>query len=219
MQFSNGFLLSLSLCLEIGLANMAMITLAMQRGFAQGVWLGVGTCVGDLIYAILAMAGMAVLLQIEWVRWVLWVGGSAVLCYLCVKMILSALKVKANEPSGAAKQWGDTNRALFTRGVMLAMSSPSAILWFAAVGGAIIARQGSDIASAGLFLSGFFAAGIFWALILCTLAAQGGRLMGQQLVRYTYIASALIFAYFAAYVVITGYAEFIGNPTPPSIEL
>lgn len=43
--------------------------------------------------------------------------------------------------------------------------------------------------------------------------------MGQQLVRYTYIASALIFAYFAAYVVITGYAEFIGNPTPPSIEL
>lgn len=219
MQFSNGFLLSLSLCLEIGLANMAMITLAMQRGFAQGVWLGVGTCVGDLIYAILAMAGMSVLLQIEWVRWVLWVGGSAVLCYLCVKMVMSALKVKSGDAGGTANQWGDSNRALFTRGVMLAMSSPSAILWFAAVGGAIIARQGSDMAGAGLFLSGFFAAGIFWALVLCTLAAQGGRLMGQQLVRYTYIASALIFAYFAAYVVVTGYAEFIGNPTPPSIEL
>ena len=179
MQFSNGFLLSLSLCLEIGLANMAMITLAMQRGFAQGVWLGVGTCVGDLIYAILAMAGMSVLLQIEWVRWVLWIGGSAVLCYLCVKMLMSALKVKSNEAGGVASQWGDSNRALFTRGVMLAMSSPSAILWFAAVGGAIIARQGSDAAGAGLFLSGFFVAGIFWALVLCTLAAQGGRLMGQ----------------------------------------
>ncbi|WP_260960742.1 LysE family translocator [Pseudomonas citri] len=218
MQFSNGFLLSLSLCLEIGLANMAMITLAMQRGFAQGVWLGVGTCVGDLIYAILAMAGMAVLLQIEWVRWVLWIGGSAVLCYLCAKMVMSALRVKASDPGGAANQWGDSNRALFARGVMLAMSSPSAILWFAAVGGAIIARQSSDMVSAGLFLSGFFAAGIFWAFVLCTLAAQGGRLMGQQLVKYTYIASALIFAYFAAYVVITGYAEFVGSPTPPSIE-
>lgn len=219
MQFSNGFLLSLSLCLEIGLANMAMITLAMQRGFAQGVWLGVGTCVGDLIYAILAMSGMAVLLQSEWVRWMLWIGGSAVLSYLCLKMILSALKGNTSEHDGTVKQWGETNRALFSRGVMLAMSSPSAILWFAAVGGAIIARQGSDIASAGLFLCGFFIAGIFWALVLCTLAAQGGRLMGAQLVRYTYIASALIFAYFAAYVVITGYTEFIGNPTPPSIEL
>lgn len=219
MQFSNGFLLSLSLCLEIGLANMAMITLAMQRGFAQGVWLGVGTCVGDLIYAILAMTGMAVLLQSEWVRWMLWIGGSTVLSYLCLKMILSALKGNTSEHDGTVKQWGETNRALFSRGVMLAMSSPSAILWFAAVGGAIIARQGSDIASAGLFLCGFFIAGIFWALVLCTLAAQGGRLMGAQLVRYTYIASALIFAYFAAYVVITGYTEFIGNPTPPSIEL
>ncbi|MDU8501700.1 LysE family transporter [Pseudomonas syringae] len=219
MQFNNGFLLSLSLCLEIGLANMAMITLAMQRGFAQGVWLGVGTCVGDLIYAVLAMAGMAVLLQIEWVRWVLWVGGSVVLSYLCLKMILSALKVSNSNPEGSVKQWGETNRALFSRGVMLAMSSPSAILWFAAVGGAIIARQGSDMAGAGLFLSGFFTAGIFWALALCALAAKGGQLMGQRLVRYTYIASALIFAYFAAYVVITGYTEFIGTPTPPSIEL
>lgn len=62
MEFSNGFLLSLSLCLDIGLANIAMITLSMQRGFSKGLWLGLGTCVGDLAYAVLAMLGMAVLL-------------------------------------------------------------------------------------------------------------------------------------------------------------
>ena len=209
MEFNNGFLLSLSLCLEIGLANMAMITLAMQRGFSQGVWLGIGTCVGDLIYAILAMAGMAVLLQFEFVRWVLWIGGSAVLCYLSAKMLICAIKVKGGSAL-TDDQWGKTNGALFTRGIMLAMSSPSAILWFAAVGGAIIARQGSDIATAGLFLSGFFVAGIFWTFALCTIAYQGGRLLGEKLMKYTYIASALIFAYFAIYVVVTGYAEFVG---------
>lgn len=219
MQFSNGFLLSLSLCLELGLANLAMITLAMQRGFAQSVWLGIGTCVGDLIYAILAMAGMAVLLQVEWVRWGLWIGGSVVLSYLSVKMLWSALKTKAADPAAADKQWGSGCRALFLRGIMLAMSSPSAILWFAAVGGAIIARQGSDVTSAGLFLSGFFAAGVVWALVLCSLASRGKRLLGQKLVTYTYMASAVIFAYFAVYVVITGYSEFVGNPPPPSIEL
>lgn len=219
MQFTNGFLLSLSLCLEIGLANMAMITLAMQRGVAQGIWLGLGTCVGDLIYAMLAMAGMAIVLQIEWVRWVLWIGGSAVLCHLSLKMLLSALNARASDPDAASRQWGDSNLALFSRGIMLAMSSPTAILWFAAVGGAIIARQGSDFASAGLFLSGFFAAGVFWAFVLCLLASHGGRLLGQNLIRYTYIASALIFAYFAVYVVVTGYTEFVGSPTVPSIEL
>ena len=63
MEFSSGFLLSLSLCLDIGVANIAMITLAMQRGYLQGFALGLGTCFGDLIYAVLALAGMTVLLQ------------------------------------------------------------------------------------------------------------------------------------------------------------
>jgi L-lysine exporter family protein LysE/ArgO len=40
-----------------------MITLAMQRGYFHGFWLGMGTCVSDLTYALLALAGMAVLLQ------------------------------------------------------------------------------------------------------------------------------------------------------------
>lgn len=93
MEFSNGFLLSLSLCLDIGLANIAMITLSMQRGFSKGLWLGLGTCVGDLAYAILAMLGMAVLLQYEAVRYVLWLGGTAVLAWFCFKMVMSATTV------------------------------------------------------------------------------------------------------------------------------
>ncbi|GFM52755.1 LysE family translocator [Pseudomonas capsici] len=215
MEFYNGFLLSLSLCLEIGLANMAMITLSMQRGFRQGVWLGVGTCIGDLVYAILALAGMAVLLQYEAVRWALWLGGSAILAYLCFKMVASAMRVKAGV-SGSEMQWGKTNFALFSKGIFLAMSSPSAILWFAAVGGAIIAKQGVDLNSSILFLSGFFSAGIFWALVLCTLAYHGGQLLGEKMLRWTYIASALIFAYFTLYVVISGYMEFVS--AQPVIE-
>ncbi|MDQ1214983.1 threonine/homoserine/homoserine lactone efflux protein [Pantoea anthophila] len=43
----------------------------MRRGSFQGFWLGIGTCVGDLAYALLVLAGMAMLLQYEVVRWVL----------------------------------------------------------------------------------------------------------------------------------------------------
>ncbi|KPC36753.1 Uncharacterized protein ABJ99_1501 [Pseudomonas syringae pv. cilantro] len=154
MEFSNGFLLSLSLCLDIGLANIAMITLSMQRGFSKGLWLGLGTCVGDLAYAILAMLGMAVLLQYETVRFVLWLGGTAVLAYFCFKMVMSATTVSTGI-AGQDAQSGESAPKLFLRGIFLAMSSPSAILWFAAVGGALIARQGSDLATASTFLAGF----------------------------------------------------------------
>ena len=66
MEFTSGFLLSLSLCLDIGVANIAMITLAMQRGYFQGFALGLGTCVGDLIYAVLALAGVLALASTQW---------------------------------------------------------------------------------------------------------------------------------------------------------
>ena len=139
MEFASGFLLSLSLCLDIGVANIAMITLAMQRGYFQGFALGLGTCVGDLIYAALALAGMTVLLQYESVRWVLWIGGSALLIYFAAKMIYSAIHHEALLAE-TAEVGQNSHRKEFLRGIFLAMSSPSAILWFAAVGGTLIAR-------------------------------------------------------------------------------
>lgn len=209
MPFSNGFLLSLSLCLDIGIANIAMMTLAMQRGFAQGFLLGVGTCIGDLIYAMLAMAGMTVLLHIEPVRWALWIGGSVILTVLSIKMLGSALKASPGLEDKAQQPKPESRLASLSRGIFLAMSSPSAILWFAAVGGAIIAKQGRSMANISLFLTGFFMAGLFWAVVLCGLARQGGKLMGAKMLKISYLASALIFIYFAVYVVYSGYTEFV----------
>lgn len=211
MEFTSGFLLSLSLCLDIGVANIAMITLAMQRGYFQGFALGLGTCFGDLIYAVLALAGMSVLLQYETVRWVLWVGGSLLLLYFAAKMIHAAIHHEAALAQTAQVTAGSHRREFF-RGMFLAMSSPSAILWFAAVGGTLIARSGGgSLASAGLFLGGFFSAGLLWSAGLCLAATQGGKLLGDKLLRYSYLASAAIFCYFAVYVIVSGYNEFVGQ--------
>jgi L-lysine exporter family protein LysE/ArgO len=211
MEFTSGFLLSLSLCLDIGVANIAMITLAMQRGYFQGFALGLGTCVGDLIYALLALAGMTVLLQYETVRWVLWIGGSALLLYFAAKMVYSAIYHQAALAEAGEVSNGSHRREFF-RGIFLAMSSPSAILWFAAVGGTLIARSGGgSLLSSGLFLSGFFCAGLLWCGGLCLAATQGGKLLGDKLLRYSYMASAAIFCYFAVYVIVSGYREFVSS--------
>lgn len=208
MAFSNGFLLSLSLCLDIGIANIAMMTLAMQRGYTQGFCLGVGTCVGDLIYAILAMLGMSVLLQFSAVRWVLWIGGGAVLLWLTFKMCREAFQSHQQIDLEQTQQQ-QTRFSAFRRGMILAMSSPTAILWFATVGGVLISRLGHQGTWTVLwFLTGFWIAGLFWSAVLCAVGSFGGKLLGQQLLRYCYMASALIFAYFSVYVLVSGYREF-----------
>lgn len=160
LQFSNGFLLSLSLCLDIGIANIAMLTLAMQRGYFYGFWLGIGSCIGDLAYALLAMTGLAVLLKFEAVRWVLWVGGGTILVWFAIKMLRAALQQTTALKVSEAIASGSLPRE-FCRGILLAISSPSAILWFVTVGGALISRLGQhSIAASGLFLGGFFTAGV-----------------------------------------------------------
>ncbi len=208
---SNGFLLSLSLCLDIGIVNVAILSRTLSHGFKPGFWLGLGSCIGDLVYATLALAGMAALLRFDTVRWIVWIGGGATLLFLTWKMAREAL-APAHE-AGAVTQETDASalRGL-ARGVALAMSSPSAILWFAAVGGALIAKAGATSAStASLFLGGFFLGGLAWTLFICTLASQGRKRAGSALLRGCHVVSALLFAYLSYSVIVDGYRDLIAH--------
>ena len=56
--FITGFLLSLSLCLDLGIVNVAAFSTAATRGARPAFVLGVGSCFGDLAYAVIAMLGV-----------------------------------------------------------------------------------------------------------------------------------------------------------------
>ena len=210
---SDGFFLSLSLCLDIGIANVAIISLALSHGFKPGLVLGLGTCFGDLLYAALALAGMSALLQFEAVRWIVWIGGGIVLLMLTWKMAREALKpetaphVAGEADPHAARQ---SHLKSFLRGCLLAVSSPSAILWFAAVGGALIAKAGAtSTVSASVFLLGFFCGGLGWTIFICTLASHGRKRAGTRLLRACHVLSAVLFAYFSYSVIVDGYRDLI----------
>ncbi|RKP50804.1 LysE family translocator [Trinickia fusca] len=209
---SNGFFLSLSLCLDIGIVNVAILSLTLSHGFKPGFWLGLGSCFGDLVYVSLALAGMAALLHFDAVRWVVWLGGSTMLLYLALKMAREALFPPA-APAGDASSQALPQASLargFVRGIVLAMSSPSAILWFAAVGGALIAKAGATgTHAAPVFLAGFFLGGLAWTLFLCGLASHGRKRAGASLLRGCHVASALLFAYLAYTVIVGGYRDLI----------
>ncbi|WP_332262253.1 LysE family translocator [Paraburkholderia sp. SOS3] len=206
---TNGFLLSLSLCLDIGIVNIAMMTAAMQRGYWTGFWLGMGSCIGDLIYAILALAGMTALSQFSAVRWGMWLGGTVVLVVLAVKMGISAFR-SVRCASHSEPEINGTHCQQLLKGALLALSSPSAIVWFAAVGGALIAQSAMQgWKSTGPFLAGFFVAGVAWTCALCLIARAGGKAFGTKALSFCYLASATLFVFFAWQVVSSGYRTLI----------
>jgi len=92
--FWTGYLLSISLCMDLGIVNVATIRVALTRGGTAAFLMGVGSCVGDLIYFTLAALGAATLAQWAPVRWSLWLFGTAVLLYLAWKMVREVIHPK-----------------------------------------------------------------------------------------------------------------------------
>ena len=203
--FRDGFLLSLSLCLDLGIVNLAILRVATQRGGTPAFLVGVGSGVGDLAYALVSTTGVAVLLRLPGVRWALWAGGTVLLLVLAAGMLRQVrrpleLRVEEALPPGSFPgpardlAWGFT----------LALASPSAILWFAAVGGSVIATYGGRREVVIPFLAGFWLAGVLWSAAAAYGAGALRRFLGHRLVQALSLASALLFVFLAAKVFLDG---------------
>lgn len=209
-----GFLLSLSLCLDIGIVNTALINAGLRFGVAPAMWIGLGSCFGDLFYAVLSLAGLALILGYTPVRWAFWLLGGAVLAYLAWKMALAAWREARGERhvrfSAADEPPAWSARGEFLRGLALALASPSSLAWFVAVGGSLIARAtDGSLAANALFLTGFFLGGLAYSLVLAVLAGRGRHIVGDRLALYSHLLSAVLFTYLAADVLIGGWHSLV----------
>jgi L-lysine exporter family protein LysE/ArgO len=206
--FWNGFLLSLSLCLDLGIVNVAVVRISLEQGGRAGFMLGVGSCVGDLVYFTLAVLGAAVLLDIAAIRWALWIVGTCALLYLTWRMAHHVIHPKALQVNETRPRSTGSGIKLLFSGLGLALASPSAILWFAAVGGSVIASLGGDRVNLWKFGMGFATAGLAWAAVFAYAVATL-RLLGTRLVRGLSLASALLFLYLAIVVFVDGVRHFL----------
>jgi L-lysine exporter family protein LysE/ArgO len=208
--FGSGFLLSLTLCLDLGLVNVAIVRTALRRGGRAGFLVGMGSCFGDLTYFVAALLGVGVLMRSSTVRWAVWLGGTAVLAFLAAKMVREVVHPRPldleTDDAPARSSWG-----LVGWGLALALASPTAILWFAAVGGSVIAASGGTRAQAIPFASGFFAAGVTWSACLSAAATLLARAGGRRVARGLSLVSALLFLYFAVLVFVRGWIDVRGS--------
>ena len=187
--------------MDLGIVNVATIRVALTQGGTAALLMGVGSCVGDLIYFTLAAFGAATLAQWAPVRWSLWLFGTAVLLYLAWKMAREVVHPKQITMDETTRQ---SQHSLLLTGMGLALASPTAILWFAAVGGSVIASFGGDQGTLLPFAAGFAAAGLTWAAMIAYGAGALRGSLGKPVTRALALVSAIVFLYLAAVVFVRG---------------
>jgi L-lysine exporter family protein LysE/ArgO len=205
---SAGFLLSLSLCLDLGVVNVAILQAVLRQGGTAGFLIGLGSGFGDLIYFTLAIVGATAVFENVLLRRILWLCGTVALLFLAGRMAHEALHGRKLNLADAPPQ-PSAPAALFASGVGLALASPSAILWFAAVGGSVIASFGGARSSLWPFTTGFFAGGVAWSATFSYAVARAKNVLGARLIQALALASALLFLYFAGVVFLRGMREVL----------
>ncbi|MEI9811896.1 MAG: LysE family transporter [Acidobacteriota bacterium] len=209
--FWSGFFLALSLCMDLGLVNIVTLRISLTRSANAAFLLSLGSVAGDLIYFALVTAGATALLASWHVRVALWIVGTIMLLFLAARAIREVFHPHALAMDGEIPGRKTGLLRLFGTGLGLALASPSAILWFAAVGGSVIASYGVPGADnrrvLGIFASGFAAAGIAWAAAFAYGAAALKKLLGWRLLKALSLISAGLFLYFAYDVFTRGWRE------------
>ena len=129
----------LSLCLDLGIVNVAVLRTALQQDGHTAFALGVGSTVGDLVYFTMAVLGAATLTAWPPFRFCQWVFGSGTLFWLAWKMIRAVLHPRPPDLSESASHmnYGSANGRN-------RLGPPPAVLWFAAVGGREIASSATQ---------------------------------------------------------------------------
>ncbi|MEJ8552861.1 LysE family transporter [Tepidibacter sp. Z1-5] len=209
--FITGFLLSLSLCLDLGIVNVATIKNGIERGFVPALFIGLGAGVGDMIYAVLSLFGLSIVLDNIFFRWFFWIGGTLILLYMCFNMIRLVIKPKEiNELIENKENISVASTKDFLYGIALALASPSSILWFATIGGSVIASTNTNgKSSISLFFIGFFVASEIWSTFIAFLSSRGSRHIGLKLMRSCSVLSSILFLYFAIKIFIEGYNNLL----------
>jgi L-lysine exporter family protein LysE/ArgO len=207
-MFLAGFALSLSASLDLGIVNVATIKRGLDSGARAAFVLQVGSCLGDMTYALLSMFGLALVLADPRVRTAFWLGGTVVLLYLAATMVRDTRRGRSLDIQGGGGGAGTPLHRDFFRGIALALSSPSLIIWFATAGGAVIAGvYGRTQSPPLLFLAGFFSGGIAWAAVLSLISGKGRHMIGPSAQRAFSAASAMLFAGLAVKVFLDGLAS------------
>jgi chemosensory pili system protein ChpE len=193
-EFIVAFALGIAFAAPPGIVTAESIRRGVKGGFWPATLVGLGSLIGDAAYAILALTGLATLLQYAAAQRTIAVAGAGVLIFLAI----SALGTKA--PATAAPEARNEKRNAFLAGALLSLTNPWAITFWVGFGGALLSAGIENPRSRiGLFIAAFLAGSTLWVAILSFLIVAGRRFIDAGLFRALSVASAFVFAATAVY--------------------
>jgi len=176
-----------------GAVNTEALRRGLKRGFMPSFSVQLGALLGDLVWAVVGLTGVALVFHFLAVQIILGIAGAAFLLRMAWMSFLDARKPIDLSPSEAKE------RRDFLTGVVFSLANPFGIAFWGGIGGGFATQiAGMPLFDKLVVLFVGFAAGAFaWCVGISALVAWSRKFIGQKILRGIFTLSSLAMAYFA----------------------
>jgi threonine/homoserine/homoserine lactone efflux protein len=202
-----GAVMALSFSAPPGPVTMETLRRGLRGGFGSALQVQLGSIVGDVTWCLLALLGLAPLVQVPLIRWALGAAGVGVLVYLGASGIRDALRsrpalggTETGAEAGADALAGAAQAGAFRSGVAISMANPMAVGYWLSVGGALVATgvAGTTAGQTAAFVAGFIGGTLAWVLLMALAVRWGRYLMTPGAFRWVTLACGAALLMFGA---------------------
>ena len=192
--FISSFILAIAFCAPPGVITAETVRRGAARGFIPALFVQFGSLVGDTTWAIIALTGLAFVVQNNTAKIVLSLVGILLMLKLAWDAIQDARYGKELDITGAPSHRGD-----FANGAFLSLGNPMNIVFWTGLGTTVFASlsgqpQPVDFA---IFFSGFLSGAILWCFVMAGLVAWGRKFVTQSFFRWVNFACGIALGFFA----------------------
>ena len=176
-----------------GAINTEALRRGVKGGFRHAASVELGACVGDFTWAVIALVGLAFLIQDRNVRLAIGLFGGALLLFLAYSAFKDARNVGI--PDSKSKLKGNGLLA----GALISLGNPFQIAFWLGIGGSAIATimPNPDSQAYLIFMVGYMLGTVLWSLGYSALVAYGRKYLSKRLFQTIYIICGLVLVYFA----------------------
>jgi threonine/homoserine/homoserine lactone efflux protein len=162
----------------------------MGRGFRAALLVQLGSLLGDMLWAALALTGLAFLVQNRPAALLLGIMGAAFLLRQAVASFVGAVRGE-DEGRVIVSARGD----LIT-GSLFSLTNPFAVAFWLGLGAGVTANAHQSLIATLTVFAGFFVGAILWCLLFSALVSVGRRYATSRLVRAIDALSGMALSYF-----------------------
>jgi chemosensory pili system protein ChpE len=175
--FTSAMVLSLIFCATPGALNTEALRRGVAGGFHRALMVELGSCIGDMTWAIIALVGLAFIVDSDVARIALGIFGGLLLLFLAYKGFMEARK--GTLPEGEVR----SGHSDFITGALISLGNPFQIAFWIGIGGSAIAVIVPDpqLVDFVIFFIGWLVGGVIWCFAYSGLIAYGRKYVTPRL--------------------------------------